>query len=149
MRLGGKSADRVPGVAEEDDDRDALTWEGDDQVEDLVAEHDDEPEVATSAAAPVEAEPDPARSRDRLVAGALLVLAVAASVGWIVVAIGNPVQQPSLLGLAMYQLGELLSIVAPVLWWLTAGRLAPNPLPWRLVGLVVTAPWPLAFWVGA
>ena len=72
-------------------------------------------------------------------------LALAATVGWIVVMFANPVQQPSLLGLVMYQLGELLAVLAPLLWWWCVDRLAPlaRRAPWWLAGLVVTAPWPL------
>ena len=75
----------------------------------------------------------------------VLALALASTAGWVVVIVANPVQQPSLIGLAMYQLGELLAVVAPLLWWLLVDRLAPRHrrAPLWLVGLVVTAPWPL------
>jgi ABC-type bacteriocin/lantibiotic exporter with double-glycine peptidase domain len=45
----------------------------------------------------------------------------------------------------MYQLGELLAVIAPLLWWLLVDRLAPRRrrAPLWLLGLVVTAPWPL------
>ncbi|RWR16486.1 hypothetical protein D8Y24_12850 [Agrococcus lahaulensis] len=76
----------------------------------------------------------------------MLALAAASTVGWIAVMVLNPVQQPSLLGLAMYQLGELLAVIAPLLWWFCVDRLTPvrRRAPWWLAGLVVTAPWPLA-----
>ena len=66
-----------------------------------------------------------------------------ANVGWIAVMLANPAQQQTILALAMYQLGELLAVLAPVGWWLAARRLAPQPVPWWIAGVVVTAPWPL------
>ena len=130
-----------------DDDRDALTWEGDDADETLVTQDPVAPAAtgqpgagaSTSAVAA-----DASGVRMRQVAGALfLVVAVAAAAGWVVVMLSNPAQQQTILGLAMYQLGELLAVLAPIGWWLAARRLAAQPVPWWLVGVVVTAPWPL------
>ncbi len=128
-------------------DEDALRWEGDDELDGLsvgdaerAAERADEPEPDGSAGT--------TRTRDGR-RGSLrwlvLALALASTVGWVVIIIANPVQQPSLLGLAMYQLGELLAVLAPPLWWLVVDRLAPPRRRAALwfAGLVVTAPWPL------
>lgn len=122
-------------------DDDALRWEGDDELDGLAVGDpvDDARAQPDAAAAPRAAHP-------RGIAGwLLLALAVAATAGWVVVLVLNPVQQPSLLGLAMYQLGELLAVIAPLLWWYLVDRLAPRRgrVPLWLVGLVVTAPWPL------
>ncbi|WP_347756449.1 hypothetical protein [Agrococcus sp. ProA11] len=122
-------------------DEDAFRWEGDEL---------DAPAVSDRAAAT-----DPADQRTQLARpsrpwGALgwlmLALAVAATIGWAVIVVANPVQQPSLVGLAMYQLGELLAVVTPLLWWFTAARVAPldRRAGWWFAGLLVTAPWPLA-----
>lgn len=119
-------------------DDDALRWEGDEDLDlEPSADGDDRP----AASAPVTRE---ARPRGPL-GWLALVLALAATVGWIVVMFANPVQQPSLLGLVMYQLGELLAVIAPLLWWWCVDRLAPleRRAPWWIAGLVVTAPWPL------
>lgn len=97
------------------------------------------PDSGESADADAEERSQPSRALTFLFAA----IALAAAVGWVVVSIWNPVQQPSLLGLAMYQLGELLSIVAAPLWWYTARALAKRPLPWWIAGAAVTAPWPL------
>ncbi|GAA2171884.1 hypothetical protein GCM10009846_07610 [Agrococcus versicolor] len=126
-----------------DDDRDALTWEGDDADETLVTQDAQAPVAgaatqATAADAPSERVPG-----TRIVAVLFLLLAVASSVGWIAVMLANPAQQQTILALAMYQLGELLAVLAPVGWWLAARRLAPQPVPWWIAGVVVTAPWPL------
>lgn len=128
-----------------DDDRDALSWEGDDADETLVTNEPEAPVAAAAGAAPaavaVAAEPG---QRTRAIAGALLLLvAVASAVGWVVVMLANPAQQQTVLGLAMYQLGELLAVLAPIGWWVAARRLAAQPVPWWIAGIVVTAPWPL------
>lgn len=126
-------------------DDDALRWEGDDLDRLSVDDDEDETEAGDAAAgtasAPVVRE---ARPRGPL-GWLMLLLAVAATAGWIVILIANPVQQPSLIGLAMYQLGELLAVLTPLLWWFVVDRVAPlrRRALWWLVGLVVTAPWPL------
>lgn len=125
-------------------DEDAFRWEGDDELDGLaVGDTDDAVEAQPDASADVA----PRASEPRGAVGwLLLALAIAATAGWIVVIVVNPVQQPSLLGLAMYQLGELLAVITPLLWWFLVDRLAPRRrrVPLWLVGLVVTAPWPLA-----
>lgn len=122
-------------------DEDAFRWEGDDDLDRPTP--DDDRSDADDAA-----EPGASAVVERPARGALgwlaLALAVAATAGWIVVVVANPVQQPSLLGLVMYQLGELLALVAPLLWWWCVDRLATARRGlWWLVGVVVTAPWPL------
>ncbi|WP_425843517.1 hypothetical protein [Agrococcus sp. TSP3-2-1] len=120
-------------------DDDALRWDGDEDL-DLESSADDDG-ARPRASAPVVRE---ARHRGPL-GWIALVLALAATAGWIVIVVANPVQQPSLLGLVMYQLGELLALIAPLLWWWCVDRLAPlaRRAPWWLAGLVITAPWPL------
>lgn len=103
-------------------------------------------DAAAAAAATRAAAADTVARRSRGPIGWLmLLLALAATAGWVVVIIANPVQQPSLVGLAMYQLGELLAVLTPLLWWWLTDRLAPlaRRAPWWLAGFVVTAPWPL------
>ncbi|WP_306232183.1 hypothetical protein [Agrococcus beijingensis] len=121
-------------------DEEAFRWEGDDEP--------DPPTLDDDRAADDAAGRDASAVVERPARGPLgwltLALAVAATAGWIVVIVANPVQQPSLLGLVMYQLGELLAVIAPLLWWWCVDRLATaRRAPWWLAGLVVTAPWPL------
>ncbi|MFC7430937.1 MULTISPECIES: hypothetical protein [unclassified Agrococcus] len=128
-----------------DDDRDALSWEGDDADDTLVTQ-DPQAHAAADAAAVGTAAPVVATGAafgTRIVAGLFLVLAIAWAVGWVAVMLQNPAQQQTILSLAMYQLGELLAVLAPIGWWLAARRLAPQPVPWWIAGVVVTAPWPL------
>lgn len=120
-------------------DEDALHWEGDEEFDHPTADATEQPAAATASVAVDE----PARPRGAL-RWLMLALALAATAGWIVIIVANPVEQPSLLGLAMYQLGELLAGLAPLLWWFLVDRLATaRRAPLWLVGLVVTAPWPL------
>ena len=120
-------------------DEDALRWEGDDEL--------DRATPRDARAVPVTAAPAaPARERGpQAIRWLALALAIAATAGWVVVVVANPVEQPSLVGLALYQLGELLAVVGPFAWWFVVDRLAPaaRRAPWWLAGLVVTAPWPL------
>lgn len=124
-------------------DDDALRWEGDDELDGLAV-GDAEHAAETRPDASAEVGPRVSHARGP-VAWLLLALALAATAGWIVIIVVNPVQQPSLLGLAMYQLGELLAAIAPLLWWFLVDRLAPRRrrVPLWIVGLAVTAPWPL------
>lgn len=125
-------------------EEDALRWEGD-EIDRIVddpdaAESNPDPDTAAGAAGQV------GQSRRWGALGWLmLALALAATVGWIVVVIANPVEQPSLLGVAMYQLGELLAVIAPLLWWFAVARVAQvdRRAPWWVAGMLVTAPWPL------
>lgn len=127
-------------------DEDALRWEGDDELDGLsVGDAERVDEVDGTAADASAAVAPTSTGRRGPLRWLVLALALASTVGWVVIIVANPVQQPSLLGLAMYQLGELLAVVAPLLWWLLVDRVAPprrRAVLW-LVGLVVTAPWPL------
>lgn len=131
-----------------DDDRDALSWEGDADDETLVTRAPETDAGAATAAAPAAratqtvAAAGPSGGR-RFVEAFTLILALGAAAGWVAVMLANPAQQQTLLGLAMYQLGELLAVLAPVGWWLAARSLAARPVPWWIAGVVVTAPWPL------
>ncbi|ROR64796.1 hypothetical protein [Agrococcus jenensis] len=121
-------------------DEDALHWEGDEELDHPTADATEQPPAATASVAVDE---PAARSRGAL-RWLMLALALAATAGWVVIIVANPVEQPSLLGLAMYQLGELLAAIAPLLWWFLVDRLATaRRAPLWLAGLVVTAPWPL------
>ncbi|QUW18678.1 hypothetical protein [Agrococcus sp. Marseille-Q4369] len=121
-------------------DDDALRWDGDEDL-DLESSAASDDGARPGASAPLVHE---ARPRGPL-GWIALALALAATAGWIVIVVANPVQQPSLLGLVMYQLGELLAVIAPLLWWWCVDRLAPlaRRAPWWIAGLAVTAPWPL------
>lgn len=124
-------------------DEDALRWEGDDEIDGLAVGASEDA-VGTRPDASADAAPRATHPRGA-VGWLLLALALAATAGWVVIIVANPVQQPSLLGLAMYQLGELLAAIAPLLWWFLVDRLAPRRrrLPLWILGLAVTAPWPL------
>jgi hypothetical protein len=127
-------------------DEDALHWEGDDDLDRLSVVDDEDEDEADGGAEAAASGPVVREARHRGALGWLmLLLAVVATAGWIVILIANPVEQPSLVALAMYQLGELLAVVTPLLWWFVVDRVAPLPRRaiWWLVGLVVTAPWPL------
>lgn len=124
-------------------DDDALRWEGDELDAPAVGQEADAAD-ATDLADRSGPSSHSARRWGAL-GWLMLALAGAATVGWTVIVIANPVQQPSLIGVAMYQLGELLAVIAPLLWWFTVARVAPphRRAAWWFAGLLVTAPWPL------
>lgn len=124
-------------------DDEGLRWEGDDDL-DRLSTADGDATDGTAEAAASDRVVREARPRGPL-GWLMLLLALAATAGWVVIIIANPVQQPSLVGLAMYQLGELLAVLSPLLWWFVVDRVAPiaRRAPWWIAGLVVTAPWPL------
>jgi hypothetical protein len=122
-------------------DDDALRWEGDEDLDLESSAPAVDDGARADASGPVAREARPRGPLGWLALG----LALASTVGWVVVMLANPVQQPSLTGLVMYQLGELLAVIAPLLWWWCVDRIAPlaRRAPWWLAGLVATAPWPL------
>lgn len=131
-----------------DDDRDALSWEGDADDETLVTSAPtSEPHASRGAVPATTATATPAATGPtggrRFAEALTLILALGSAAGWVAVMLANPAQQQTLLGMAMYQLGELLAVLAPVGWWLAARSIAARPVPWWIGGVVVTAPWPL------
>jgi hypothetical protein len=118
---------------------DALTWEG------------DEPEpVAVAVAAPDE--------RPSLPGILLITYGVMAGVfliytlGWIITVTRSGTSSSLLLLEAMAQLGELLAIASPALWFaaafaLTRGRRPIVRLLALLPGLLVVLPWPFVLGV--
>ncbi|WP_430592477.1 hypothetical protein [Humidisolicoccus flavus] len=135
-------------MKEPDDDQDALSWEGDEEFgrAPATSSYADAPEDD----APLEANPavavaprSPASTAAVVVFGALL---LAISVGWVIAATQNPVQQPSLVGLIMYQFGQFLTIIGGVVWFAVVLRnvaSTPSRILWWSVGVVLLFPWTL------
>ncbi len=68
-------------------------------------------------------------------------------VGWIIGVRRDPFTSPNLFFEVMYQFGEFLAIMSPVLWFgltllLTRQRTAVVRLVWLVVGMLVVAPLP-------
>jgi len=123
-------------------DDDALRWEGDDDPtpDEVVADAPAE-QQGTSAALLV-------------VYGVLAGVFLIYTIGWLSIVTGSTVQYPDVLGNLMYQLGELLAILAPAAWMtavfaLTRGRRVVVRLVWLLIGVVVVLPWPALAGAGA
>jgi hypothetical protein len=69
------------------------------------------------------------------------------SIGWIVAVGRSTFMDPNILGEIMFQFGEFLAIVSPLLWFgavfiLTRNNKAIVRLLWLLLGLVLLVPWP-------
>ncbi len=132
-------------------DDDALQWAGDEELgRDSTpgGAHRD----AVIAAAVLSVDDDaPRTGRAGFVIAAIV--ALISAVGWGIVVAVNPVAQDTLLALAFYQFGEFLAVVTPLLAVIVVQRItalgARSKLLWWIVGLVVTAPWPLLAGVGA
>ena len=144
----------VDGRVEHDDD-DAFVWEGDEErgLEAPVQRRARlAPEGADASAADDadadELEPTGTTGGVLVVYGILAGVTLISMLTWISVIGASTVSFTDLLGELMYQFGEFLAIAGPALWFVAVivlGRdLAPGRrIRWHLVGLVVTAPWPI------
>jgi hypothetical protein len=70
------------------------------------------------------------------------------TIGWFAAVLRNTLTLSGLIPEIMYQFGEFLAIVSPVLWLgtallLTRGRRPLVRVLWLLVGMVVLVPWPI------
>ena len=70
------------------------------------------------------------------------------TIGWFAAVLRNTLTLAGLIPEIMYQFGEFLAIVAPVLWLgtallLTRGRRPLVRVLWLVVGMVVLVPWPI------
>lgn len=137
-----------------DDADDAFVWEGDEErgLEAPVQRRARLAGEGTDASADAEDadEPGPAGTSGGVlvVYGILAGITLISMLTWISVIGASTVSFTDLLGELMYQFGEFLAIVGPALWFVAVmvlGRdLAPGRrIRWHLVGLVVTAPWPI------
>lgn len=128
------------------DDRDALTWAGDDEL-------DAAPVTPPTRTVVVETEAAPSTSGLLIVTyGILAGFYFLDTAGWVASILRSTTTLPSLVPEIMFQFGEFLAIASPALWFvtvlaLTRGRRQIVRLALLLVGLAVVAPWP--FLVGA
>ena len=98
---------------------------------------------------------DPASSDPPVLGGVLLVvygflagLYVLSVVGWVAGLPLDSYSSPVLAFEILYQFGQFLAIVSPVLWFitvflLTRGRRAVDRVAALAVGILIVAPWPL------
>lgn len=149
----------VDGRVEPDDDADdAFVWEGDEErgLEAPVQRRarlagdgaDASAADAAADAAADELEPAATTGGVLVVYGILAGVTLISMLTWISVIGASTVSFTDLLGELMYQFGEFLAIAGPALWFVAVivlGRdLAPGRrIRWHLIGLVVTAPWPI------
>jgi hypothetical protein len=132
---------------DEDQDRDAeaLTW----------ADETDPTHVAAAVGPAVDAPTRPRPGDGRSGTGSLLLVGYGVfvgvyllyTIGWAISVLRNTLTLPDLVSEAMYQLGELLAIVAPALWYIatlvfTRERRALVPVLWLVLGAIVLVPWP-------
>lgn len=139
---------------DDDDDDAAITWAGDSDPS-LVASKP----TATASSVPELVEGN--ESRDSIPSALLVVYGVLAgayllyTVGWLVaLQRWDAVRGPSndLLTEAMTQIGFVLAMASPLLWFLTTwvltrGRKPLVRLLWIVVGLLVVLPWPFVWGV--
>jgi hypothetical protein len=141
-------------VRESDDDEDALRWAGDED------RGRDAPRLGRSADAgpdagdaPPEEAPATPGAASRTVATVVFVLPyLALTIGWILGVQRTSSGTTQLATDILWQFGEFLAIVAPVLWFAAAVALtrASRPLVragWLALGLGVLVPWPLVLGV--
>lgn len=123
-----------------DPDEEALSWAGETDPSHTAA-----PKTIVDAAAP-EAKGAPATSSALLITfgifgGVYLLYAV----GWGIHAFTTSTPVAGVFPIIMYQLGEFLAIVSPILWAGAVWLLVKKPVwrvLWLLVGVLLLAPWP-------
>jgi hypothetical protein len=133
-----------------DVDDEALSWGGE-----LDPTHVDAPVAAPGTAAGDAPDDRAAADVDGTRTGSALLVAYGVfagilllySVGWIIAVQRNTFADPNLLANALYKVGELLAILAPVVWFfsvlfLTRGRRSWVRVVWILLGVLLLAPWP-------
>ena len=136
------------------DDKDALTWAGDDdRMQDGVSS----PNAKKNAPAP-SGEKDELHSSS-MNSGALIGFGVFAgvyllySVAWLITAVNNPREFMDALAQFMFQLGLWFAVAAPALWFTGVLLFVPRSawvksLLWLAVGALVLVPWPYIQWAG-
>ena len=130
-----------------DDDDDALSWAGDDELQ------PDPAPPRTARTVVVETPAAPATPSILIVTyGILAGLYLLFTAGWITSVVRSTTSLPSLLPEIMFQFGEFLAIASPALWFvtvlvLTRGRRPIARLALLLLGLVVIVPWPFVLGV--
>lgn len=122
-----------------DSDEDALAWAGDERVEAAKP-----PKVEL-----VDGPPEPKSMPAVLLItyGILAGVYLIYTIGWVVTVTRSTTTLPTLFGEIMFQLGELLAMASPAIWFaatiiLTRDRKPIVRLALLLIGLVVIIPWP-------
>ncbi len=118
---------------------DALAWAGDDRVE---APKAPKVELVDGPAAP-KSMPAVLLITYGILAGVYLIY----TIGWVITVTRSTTTLPTIFGEIMFQLGELLAMASPAIWFasvvlLTRDRKPIARLALLLVGLVVVVPWP-------
>ena len=139
------SDDRTPEAESADD---ALSWEGDDELQratsldERAVVDDDEDEAPRRGPFDVVRE---MTGGEKIVAALFMVLSLGSAAGWIAVVATNPVTLPGTALMLMYELGEFLAIVGAPLAAFTAIQVARGRARtlWLAGLFIVTLPWPL------
>jgi hypothetical protein len=122
-----------------DRDEDALAWAGDEPVEAAKP-----PKVELVDGPPA---PKPMPAVLLITYGILAGVYLIYTIGWVITVTRSTTTLPTLFGEIMFQLGELLAMASPAIWFaavvvLTRERKPIVRLGLLLVGLVVVVPWP-------
>jgi hypothetical protein len=117
------------------DPDDALSWAG------------DEPDPVAAPASTATADREGLPGMLLITFGVLAGIFLIYTLGWIITVTRSGTSAPGLLDNFMLQLGNVLAVVAPALWFVTAfvittGRKPIVRLLALLLGLVVVLPWP-------
>jgi uncharacterized membrane protein len=124
-------------TAEPEDD--ALAWAGDEPVE--------APNTRTVEIVDGPPVPKPMPAVLLITYGILAGVYLIYTIGWVITVTRSTTTLPTLFGEIMFQLGELLAMASPAMWFaavivLTRERKPIVRLGLLLVGLVVVIPWP-------
>lgn len=123
-----------------DPDEEALSWAGETDPSHVAA-----PKAVVDAAAATSAGPSTANSALLVVFGIFAGVYLLYAIGWGIHAFTHSVPVAGVFPVIMYQLGEFLAIVSPILWAGAVWLLVKKPIwrvLWLVVGVLLLAPWP-------
>lgn len=123
-----------------DPDEEALSWAGETDPSHVAA-----PKAVVEAEAAKPERASAASSALLIVFGIFAGVYLLYAVGWGIHAFTRSVPVAGVFPVIMYQFGEFLSIVSPILWAAAVWLLVKKPV-WRVlwlsVGVLLLAPWP-------
>lgn len=123
-----------------DPDEEALSWAGETDPSHVAA-----PKAVVDAAAVRPAATSTANSALLIAFGVFAGVYLLYAIGWGIHAFTHSVPVAGVFPIIMYQFGEFLAIVSPILWAGGVWLLVKKPvwrLLWLLLGVLLLAPWP-------
>lgn len=136
------------------DDKDALTWAGDDdRVQDGATPSNEKNTTPSPSGEKAETHTSSMNSVALIGFGVFAGVYLLYSVAWLITAVNNPREFMDALAQFMFQLGLWFAVAAPALWFTGVLLFVPRiawvkSLLWLAAGALVLVPWPYIQWAG-